>query len=102
LLWARRAIINIALTALLLPQVVGEAVFQAARMAIMDKAPTLLPGVNVNLTCLNSKCVDIPTYNAVYDLAGEGAGAKAEEETCADCWLCYVTIPAVYVMLCYT
>jgi hypothetical protein len=63
----------------LLLQVVGEAVFHAARLAIMDKAPALLPGVTVNLTCINSKCVDIPTYNAVYDLAEEGAGAW-------ECW----------------
>jgi hypothetical protein len=56
-------------------QVVGEAVFQAAVMAIKEKAPTLLPGININFTCINSKCVDIPTYNAVYDLAEQGAGA---------------------------
>ncbi|KAF6261902.1 periplasmic binding protein-like I [Scenedesmus sp. NREL 46B-D3] len=60
-------------------RVVGEAVFQAARMAVMDKAPALLPGVNVNLTCINSKCIDIPTYNAVYDLAERGAVAVIGE-----------------------
>lgn len=60
-------------------RVIGEAVFEAARMAIMDKAATLLPGVTVNLTCINSKCVDIPTYNAVYDLAEEKAVAVLGE-----------------------
>ncbi|WIA43947.1 hypothetical protein OEZ86_010340 [Tetradesmus obliquus] len=60
-------------------RVIGEAVFEAARMAIMDKAATLLPGVTVNLTCINSKCVDIPTYNAVYDLAEEKAVALLGE-----------------------
>jgi hypothetical protein len=45
-------------------------------MAIQDKAATLLLGVNINFTCINSKCVDIPTYNAVYDLAEQGAGEE--------------------------
>jgi hypothetical protein len=31
---------------------------------------------SVNYTCFHSKCIDIPTYNAVHDLAEQGAGAE--------------------------
>eukprot|EP00775_Hariotina_reticulata_P002127 gene2127-2446_t len=42
-------------------------------MAIKDKAPSLIPGVNVNLTCLNTKCVDIPSYMALARFADDKA-----------------------------
>lgn len=53
--------------------VVGESAYEAAKMAIQQQAPKYVPGFNVNFTCVNSKCVDIPAYNAVYDLAEDNA-----------------------------
>jgi hypothetical protein len=35
--------------------------------------PKELPGVSVNITCINSKCEDIPAYMAVSKFAAEGA-----------------------------
>lgn len=55
----------------------GEAVFSAMKMAVTDMAATELPGVNVNLTCLNSKCKPVPAYMAVNQFADEGAGEQA-------------------------
>jgi hypothetical protein len=54
-------------------QLVGSAVFSALKMAVTDLVPTELSGVNVNVTCINSKCEDIPAYMAVSKFATEGA-----------------------------
>jgi hypothetical protein len=54
-------------------QLVGEAVLSAMKMAVKDLVPKELPGVNVNITCINSKCEDIPAYMAVSKFASEGA-----------------------------
>jgi hypothetical protein len=52
----------------------GKSVYHALKLAIMEEAPQVLPGVNVNLTCINTKCSDIPSHNAMNQLADEGAG----------------------------
>ncbi|WIA42597.1 hypothetical protein OEZ86_008573 [Tetradesmus obliquus] len=42
-------------------------------MAVTELVPKELPGVAVNITCINSKCEDIPAYMAVSKFAAEGA-----------------------------
>lgn len=54
-------------------QLAGEAVYSALKLAITDLAPKIIPNLNINLTCFNSRCSDIPTYAAVTRLADEGA-----------------------------
>jgi hypothetical protein len=54
-------------------QLVGQAVLSALKMAVTDIVPVELPGFNVNITCINSKCEDIPAYMAVSKFAAEGA-----------------------------
>jgi hypothetical protein len=54
-------------------QLVGQAVFSALKMAVTQLVPKELPGFNVNVTCINSKCEDIPAYMAVSKFAAEGA-----------------------------
>lgn len=58
-------------------QLTTAAIVAGLRMAIVDKAPSLLPGTNVNLTCLDSKCLDIPAYMALTRFADEKTGAHA-------------------------
>lgn len=58
---------------------VGKAVHVALKMALQDLVPKMKPPVNVNLTCLNSRCLDIPAYNAMSVLAKEGAVAVIGE-----------------------
>uniref|UniRef100_A0A383W2N6 Receptor ligand binding region domain-containing protein n=1 Tax=Tetradesmus obliquus TaxID=3088 RepID=A0A383W2N6_TETOB len=54
-------------------QLVGAAVLNAMKMAVTELVPKELPGVAVNITCINSKCEDIPAYMAVSKFAAEGA-----------------------------
>lgn len=51
----------------------GEAVYSALKMAITELAPKVVPDLNINLTCFNSRCSDIPAYAAVTKFADEGA-----------------------------
>eukprot|EP00775_Hariotina_reticulata_P003097 gene3097-3376_t len=51
---------------------IGVAVYYAIQMALLDFP---IPGTNVNLTCYDSKCGDVPAYNVVTRLAAENATA---------------------------
>jgi hypothetical protein len=55
-------------------RIAGNAVYHALKLAISEEAPTLLPGVNVNLTCVNTKCADIPAHMAMTRFAQDKAG----------------------------
>jgi hypothetical protein len=73
----------------------GQAILVALKMAVTDLAPRLLPGVDVNLTCIDSRCRDIPAYNAMLRLADEqagGVGVKKYEglllNSCCCCCCC--------------
>lgn len=57
------------------------------KMAVTDFAPKALPGVNVNLTCVDSRCKDIPAFNAMNRLADEQAGRKGQKKRCCCCYL---------------
>eukprot|EP00775_Hariotina_reticulata_P002011 gene2011-2333_t len=58
---------------------VGAAVRAALQLAIIDTAPSTVPGVNINLTCLNSKCLGEPASLAASELADDGAVALIGE-----------------------
>lgn len=58
----------------------GNAVYHALQLAVSEEAPTLLPGINVNLTCVNTKCADIPAHMAMERLVKEGAGEAASKQ----------------------
>lgn len=51
----------------------GLSIFEALKLAIKDKAPKLVPGANVNLTCVNTQCKDIPAHMATKAFADAGA-----------------------------
>jgi hypothetical protein len=55
-------------------RIAGNAVYHALKLAISEEAPALLPGINVNLTCINTKCADIPAHMAMTRFAQEKAG----------------------------
>ncbi|KAF8056017.1 Atf7ip [Scenedesmus sp. PABB004] len=50
-------------------RIAGEAAVVGVRMAITDLAPKLLPGLDVVLDIANSRCKDIPAFNAMTALA---------------------------------
>lgn len=54
---------------------VGKAVHAALLMALRDLGPSLKIPVNINLTCLNTRCLDIPAHNAMEQLVKAGAVA---------------------------
>jgi hypothetical protein len=60
----------------------GNAVYHALQLAVSEEAPTLLPGVNVNLTCVNTKCADIPAHMAMEKLVKEGEGEVPSLTAC--------------------
>lgn len=55
----------------------GNAVYHALKLAISEEAPTLLPDYNLNLTCINTKCADIPSHMAMQRFVRERAGKAA-------------------------
>lgn len=61
----------------------GNAVLQGAKLALQDLLPKLKLDVNVNLTCLNTKCLEIPAFNAAKELAKDGA-VMMLGEICSD------------------
>jgi hypothetical protein len=75
-------------------QLVGQAVFSALKMAVTQLVPKELPGVNVNVTCINSKCEDIPAYMAVSKFAAEGA-SELNQGYNANCVTSAVVVLAV-------
>jgi ABC-type branched-subunit amino acid transport system substrate-binding protein len=52
----------------------GQAILVGLKMAVTDFAAKTLPGVDVNLTCLDSKCREVSAFNAMNRLADEQAG----------------------------
>jgi hypothetical protein len=65
---------------------VGEAVLAAAKMAINDELPRLLPGSYVNLTCYNTQCTGLAAAAGVYYLADHNIGGCLQLViTCSIC-----------------
>lgn len=55
---------------------IGVAVAAGLRMGIKELAPKIIPWANINLTCLNTRCQDIPSHAQLSRLADDGAGAR--------------------------
>jgi hypothetical protein len=55
----------------------GNAVYHALQLAVLEEAPTLLPDHNINVTCVNTKCADIPSHRAMEGFVKDKAGVYA-------------------------
>jgi hypothetical protein len=55
-------------------QIAGTSIYHALKLAVSDEAPKVLPGFNVNVTCINTKCADIAAHMAMSRFAKEKAG----------------------------
>lgn len=55
-------------------QIAGTSIYHALKLAVSDEAPKVLPRINVNVTCINTKCADIAAHMAMSRFAKEKAG----------------------------
>lgn len=68
----------------------GNAVYHALKLAVSEEAPTLLPDYNINLTCVNTKCADIPSHRAMEGFVKDKAGVYASGNIRMPQGVCFV------------